>query len=226
DLAHLITLRRPFTAGDCAEARALMERGLRLAPYRATLHAQYGAFLIRYGQFDEGLAALQRAAELHPYDSNHWEDLARGHVVVAEARLKDGSDHAEVAANLEQALGIADRIEALRQQVNAVVPEHLRQPDFAPSITPPLALDLGRAAALLGRWQQAEAYLRQAAESGDWDESVEAHVEDRAEAVLWLAAVLERTGPAAEAGELVAPAIDQNPDLEVRLAEIRELLPD
>ena len=226
DLAHLITLRRPLTAGDFAEARALMERGLRLAPYRATLHAQYGAFLIRYGQFDEGLAALQRATELHPYETNYWEDLARGHVVVAEARLKDGSDRTEVATNLEQVLGIADRIEELRQQVKAVVPEHLRQPDFAPSITPPLALDLGRAAALLGRWQQAEAYLRQAAESGDWDESVEAHVEDRAEAVLWLAAVLERTGRAAEAGELVAPAIDQNPDLEARLAEIRELLPD
>jgi adenylate cyclase len=75
-LGHTLFLR-----GDCDGAEAEIRQALATNPNLASAHAQLGATLIFSGKPKEGIAAIERAIRLDPYDpmlASRFSDLAVG----------------------------------------------------------------------------------------------------------------------------------------------------
>ncbi|HEY8450009.1 MAG TPA: O-antigen ligase family protein [Bacillota bacterium] len=214
---------------NLARARAFMERGLELDPYDANLHALYGEFLFEHGDPAAGIAELERAAELHPFAVTRWENLARAHFLVAAALLERQADKPDeftqahkdqLQQHLEAVLAIAERVAQLAARVPEPVPASMR----TPPTTPELAWYVGRAAALLERWDLAVDQLRITAEAeARGDEGDEAR-RRRADALLWLGVVYERTARSDEAGRALQQAYELQPELRDAYPTLQRLL--
>ena len=74
--------RQSRDAALLARARQSLERGLELEPHNANFHALYGAFLLRSGELERGVAELERSVALHPYEIRRYETLTDALVTV------------------------------------------------------------------------------------------------------------------------------------------------
>lgn len=199
DRATLLQRLQPGDPAAMERAGRLMERGLRLSPYDANLHAMYGGFLLQRGEFEHGMAEIERAAELHPFAAARWENVAVGHTLVGRVLLSQGQREA-ARLHLQRAVAAADRLAAIAARVPPQVPDFQR----TPAATPLLDLAVGQAQAMLGDLEPAGVRLTRAAQAPEPGV--------RAEALLWLAALADHRGDAAAAGRLrrEAAAIDQS----------------
>ncbi|MBX6377262.1 MAG: O-antigen ligase family protein, partial [Clostridia bacterium] len=136
-------------------------RGVALAPYNADYRVLRGAFLLRRGRVEEGVAELERAVELHPWGVQRYEALAEGLVAAAEALI--------LAGRGREAGPLLDRVQALPAVLanrHAAVPPQAAGVYPFPADTPVVAAAVGRASALRGDLSQAAGRLRQALDGG------------------------------------------------------------
>ncbi len=135
--AHLRLAAIALAEGDTATALAEWALAAEIAPNEAAVQHEYGVFLLKLGKIEEGLARVQKAAEVEPY-------YAAPHFVLA--RLHDQSSIPEGAiehyrAWLERAprddpqrAAVQARVAALQAELNA--PPAPAEP-APPASTPP-----------------------------------------------------------------------------------------
>ncbi|MGB9791719.1 MAG: hypothetical protein ACPLTR_03980 [Thermacetogeniaceae bacterium] len=191
------------------------------------LRILYARSLFSSGNFKEGIEQLEEAVRIIPLKQEVYDSLAAGYFeagrylleLAAQNREGAGSQagradelQAEGRSYLEKAMEVPGRIEA---RMAAVPREHLRLWRRAPLLTPSFAVRLkaGEAAALLGRWQEAEENLSAAA--GD--------PKLKPEAILWRGLALKAQGKGGEG--LIEEALRLKPDLKDEREKIEKLLP-
>jgi len=154
------------------KAAAQLARVLVLDRYHPRSSHPYGTFLIRNGQFDEGLDYLRQSLNLNPR-------FGRAYVFYAKHCL-DKALELYFAGQKERAAAYLDRIFPLEAKLSEYVPG-----------SNALALSLGQAHFMLGKREQAEKYLRKAL----------AVDKDRAGAAMTLAALYGQLGERDKARE-------------------------
>jgi tetratricopeptide (TPR) repeat protein len=169
-------------SGDLPRAVDVLLRALTLAPDDARPRIALGGASIDQGLFDQAARHLERALELEP---------SRKEAVMAHAllgRLLMGSDPARAADHLRQASD-GDMLSVL--DAAGTEPDPARR-----------ALLLGAAFLQRDDLALAQRHFEQAVALAPTD----------AEALAYLAHVLDRTGRTVAAGELLAEALDRDPD--------------
>jgi Tfp pilus assembly protein PilF/O-antigen ligase len=150
--------------------------------YHPRFSHSLGAFLVRSGQFDRGLAYLQQTIKLHPRFVGHYRIYASTVLNVAQFFLRK-DDQAAAQSYLE-------RVFASDRQV---------QERFGDPFS--LAFAVGQAHFMLGDAEQAVIYLERALISG----------EDKPHALMVLSLIYERKGDSIRAGELHGQALGLDP---------------
>jgi Tfp pilus assembly protein PilF len=177
------------------QAEEYFRWALRLNRFDPNIHSIHGGFLLSIGRYDEGVAELRRAVDLHPFLARRYEYLAEGYVLAARAALLQERKE-EARKRLEETLALREEMRRRAEMVPVWAREAF---PFQPE-TPGLLLYWGEALASLGREGEAEPLLRRAAEAQD----LEARL--RAEALVWLSDLARRKGEAAAADQHLARA--------------------
>jgi len=177
------------------QAEEYFRRALRLNRFDPNIHSIYGGFLLSIGRYDEGVAELRQAVDLHPFLARRYEYLAEGYVLAARAALLQERKE-EARKRLEETLALREEMRRRAEMVPVWAREAF---PFQPE-TPGLLLYWGEALASLGRDGEAEPLLRRAAEAQD----LEARL--RAEALVWLSDLARRKGDTESADQHLARA--------------------
>lgn len=191
------------------------------------LRILYARALFGGGDFKEGIGQLEEAVRCIPLKQEVYDSLATGYFEAGrylfELAAQNGQNaggqaesaeklRAEGRSYLGQALQVPGRIEA---RMAAIPKEHLglwrRAPLLAVSFT--VRLKAGEAAALLGRWPEAENNLTAAAQDPKL----------KPEALLWRGLALKAQGNDGE--PLISEAIKLSPDLTKERERIEKILP-
>ncbi|HCC33886.1 MAG TPA: hypothetical protein DEQ28_08330 [Clostridiales bacterium] len=194
-------------AAMIAEAKRLLQTGLRLDRYNPFYHQVFGSFLLRRGHLAEGMASLDRAVELSPAMAASRGALARAQVLMG---LHD-SGRGDRPAGVEWAQKALEQVaaaETTRARIPGFVPDAVRHWD------PSVYLSAGQAYLIIGDF---EAGL-------DWLGRVPDGSEHRGEALVWTGLARALSGlPGAEeyvnAGLALAPHLA--PDLNRWLAALQ-----
>lgn len=179
-----------------AEARASLEKAVRLEPFNANTRARYGSLLLRTGAIEEGLRQMEEALRLQPFTPAMYENLAKAYLE-SGTFMYDRKRFAEAKQYFSAAAEVPARMKEKRSTIPASVPEPYRMPE----ITPAVALHAGKAAAMLGQTEAAKTLLEKAA----------ADKKARAEAWTWLGALHEIAGDKAGAEDLKNKAKQADP---------------
>lgn len=182
-----------------AEADQHMKKGLALDRFNPQYNAAYGAYCLRNGRIEEGLAYLERALEYQPFQVRNYENLSNAYVQVARYLLQRGEVQKAVGY-ATSAIGLSGRLASHRASRPAGAPPEA----IPPANTPQLALWLGQAFALRRQFDQATAQLQIATQNEG----------TRAEALLWLGLVAENQGHSADKERLLAEAVKLRPTLQ------------
>jgi Tfp pilus assembly protein PilF/O-antigen ligase len=167
------------------KAREQYEAALNNNRYNPRYVHALGGFLVRSGQFDEGLSYLRQTTTLHPLFIGHHRVYAHAAVSVAHFFMQN-NDQATGKRYLERVLAAEQKVRELFGDQDS------------------LAFAAGQAHFMLGDQGQAFIYLERAV-------NVE---EDKANALMMLSLIHERTGDGARARELYEQAVAINQESE------------
>ena len=195
------------------------------------LHMLYGNCLFQTGSIEQALQQLEESVALMPLRQDSYENLAiayfragrylleqTGQPQQSGAQAQDTAKLKQEAQNdLKLALAMPQRV----QNRMAAVPASYRQwwtnaqetPLLEPSLT--TYQQAGEAAALLGRWQDADTNLKLSLKDAKL----------APETQLWQGLILQQQGKTAEGQALIAQAVKQTPGLAQDETAIRLLLP-
>lgn len=93
-----------------------------LDPYNAKLRVQMAAYYLNKGKLSEGIAELERASELNPFNADIWENLADAYEKVAELYIRQGKKD-DVLNLTKKSISIFDKI----TQINMKAPKNAPQ---------------------------------------------------------------------------------------------------
>jgi hypothetical protein len=194
-----------YSRAKYAQAEELTRAAVGRKKGDAGLRLTYARILFGEGKNSQGVAQLEEASELQPFDQQTYDNLSRGYWAVGMAALSSAEKAAAAKQRkqgreyLLQALELPQRISSRMARVPR---EQLALWDSAPLLTPSTAtwLRAGKAAVLLGR--NAGPYLRQAAK----DPSLQSDL------LLWQGLESERLDPGS-GGMQIDQALQLNPDL-------------
>lgn len=205
-------------AGDIGravgEALAGLRRAVELEPYNANYRSFLGSLLLQTGDAENGLKEFERAVALQPYVAERYENLAMAYAAVGRGELARPNGRKDLARSvLQRALTVPEQL----RKRSASVPAWAAPVFPTPPATPRLALYVGQARAMLGDLAGAEKDLRQAT-------AALPRGPQQAEAYVWLGAVLEKQGKAAEAAQAIGQAKAVEPGVERIVPQVRTIL--
>ncbi|MBT9140717.1 MAG: hypothetical protein DDT30_01295 [Dehalococcoidia bacterium] len=147
------------------KVRLQLEKAYSLDRYNPTYSHYLGSFLVRFREFDEGLAALSRTIDLQPQLESHYNNYAKVCLNIASFLISQGQ-RAEAEKYIEKALSVEERL--LKYYPGSRI----------------LAFSFGKANYLRGNIDKAREYLETALNS----------TEDRALAAMILSLIYEKKG--------------------------------
>lgn len=165
-------------------------------------HNFRGALALRNGDYELAAAEYRTARLVHPYGVAHYENEARARVMLGLQTLEANPEAAK-----EELQAVVDLPQQLAEQASKV-PAYAED-DAIPSITPPLALQAGKARVVLGDLAEGVSLLELAHSQPAWrsdSESPQEVIARQLEAALWLSAALEMLGEAESAQAYLAGA--------------------
>lgn len=182
------------TSDDALTQQALrsFERGIALNRLNGRFHRIVGSAEVSLGVFDKGIARLEKATELEPFETVQYETLAQAYIYVGMVNAANG-EKVKAAAYYRKLEGVQKTMKDRAGSIPRFVPPYLRMPEK----TPPVIFASGRAKSFLGEWGQAQAYLAEAAQ----DPTV------GPQALLWLAAIYEKEGLIDKSAEILKGAL-------------------
>lgn len=198
--SYLVDRAGVLVEGDSREAVRLARAAAEKEPFNQQVLTRLGEIEWTAGHWPEAVAAMEKAKEAGIWSGPGYENLARVLALAAMNFLNQG-DQEQARQYAEKAAGIPAEME---RRVAGVEPaarklwEQSGRPFLTPS--PGVRLNAGIAYYLLGEWDQARESLGAAAA----DQGV------GQEAKLWQAAVLEKTGDAAGAQQLLEEVFREN----------------
>lgn len=227
ELAQLLLYRltQQIDTGQLSEAQQQLQEAVRMNRGDGEIRLLYGQALFRSGKFRQGLAQFEQAARLMPFNQQAYNNLAAGYqtagyYLLSQAGLQQSKsgglseDLQKEAANASEYLQKCLQVPARLQSKMAAVPEqHLKLWKGAElEISPLIELKTGEAAALLGRYAEAEKHLLAAEKDRSQQE----------EARLWRGLVMNRLHQ--DGSRLVEEAVKNNQQLAKEKAQIEALL--
>jgi len=164
------------------KAQIVLDRMSEKEPYLEKMFYRQLDLNEQLGSDIQSIELLQQAIAKMPWEIDYYQRLAATHLRIAVAELAEGNN-AEAKEQLEIIFDLMKQIEDKQQQLALLPQEQLIGRDF--SITTALARSIGQAHFILGNYEQAEQYLRQAY-TGQFTE------QEDITAALYYAAVLAR----------------------------------
>lgn len=195
--------------GQITESTAELDRGIALDPLNPQYRMVRGALYLRQGNVKDGLAAMQQALGLEPYQQQGYQQVAEAFYRIGESLYQAGKAD-EARAFLEEVLGIRQQAKDRAAAIPAGVPKAYRLTENAPV----LALTAGRAQALLGENQEALSTLAFAVQNKDTAQ----------EANVWLAALYTVQKEPKKAAPYLAKVDAGGHDLKARYASVTAML--
>jgi tetratricopeptide (TPR) repeat protein len=203
------------------EFRTHADQVLALDRLSASAHAFYGTLAFRHGSADLGLARVEEALRLAPYEPRRYADLAAMRVRAGQDHLRRG-DRERARQEFEKASSLVGEAATQAGKMSPYAPAD----SLFEALTPDLALYAGQAELLLGRSDEAPRLLEVAYTSetpGQGEDAVQV-AERRAKAALWLSARAVRRGESQAAATYLEFARGLAPDAEAGRADILNLL--
>lgn len=203
------------------EFRTHADQVLALDRLSASAHAFYGTLAFRHGSADLGLARVEEALRLAPYEPRRYADLAAMRVRAGQDHLRRG-DRERARQEFEKASSLVGEAATQAGKMSPYAPAD----SFFEALTPNLALYTGQAELLLGRSDEALRLLEVAYTSetpGQGEDAVQV-AERRAKAALWLSARAVRRGESQAAATYLEFARGLASDAETGRADILNLL--
>ncbi len=186
------------------EARVQFAESVRLNPYDPDAAQTYATFLLYNVSASLAVGEFEQALKLQPSNAARYELLAEVDYAVGLQSLRAG-DPRTAGLYLTAATDIGRRMAAWAAHAPPETP-----PDFRlPFASPALALQMGKAWALLGEYAEAFRELDEAHDESPFPpsrETPEAARDRHAEAVIWLSLVGERLGDPEMAAAYLAEA--------------------
>jgi tetratricopeptide (TPR) repeat protein len=191
------------------QAMRALYRGLALNPFNSLYHQLLGVASLQIGRHPEGINHLERSVELDPFDPIRYEVLAQGYLFLGQTGARAGSFDS-ASEFYSKAVEVSSR---MKQRARAI-PAHVSPSLSMPETTAVVQLTAGRAASYLGQWEKAEEFLRAAAD----------RPELKVDALLWLAAGLEKRERSGEAEVWLREAETISPEARGKYDATRALL--
>lgn len=164
-----------------SQADEQYNKALSLDRFHPRYHHLYGTFLVRIGNFEEGLASLAHAISLQPYLDRHYNIYARASLNIALFLLENDDSQA-------------------RDYLEGIFPLEVQLAQYSDD-TRILAYSLGQAHYMLGNIDKALEYLEVAYRVND----------DRADAAMVISLIYEHKGDAKKAREYYDRALQWEP---------------
>jgi Tfp pilus assembly protein PilF/O-antigen ligase len=156
-------------------------KALSLDRFHPRFHHSYGTFLVRIGNFEEGLGRLAHTISLQPYLDRHYDIYARASLNIAGFLMTNEDPQSE-------------------KYLERILPLEAQLAQYSDN-TRILACSLGQAHYMLGNIDQALEYLEVAYRVND----------DRADAAMVLSLIYEHKGDATKAKEYYDRALQWEP---------------
>jgi len=141
------------------KAQIVLDRMSEKEPYLEKMFYRQLDLNKQLGNDIQSIELLQQAIAKMPWEIDYYQRLAATHLRIAVAELSEGNN-AEAKEQLEIIFDLVKQIEDKQQQLALLPQEQLIGRDF--SVTTALARSLGQAHFILGNYELAEQYLRQA----------------------------------------------------------------